>query len=342
MLRSADAKSGSAPEPRLGRAELALEARELCKSFGPGGLLGRGRRRRVLSGVSLQLRRGEGVALVGESGSGKSTLGRLLVRLDRPDSGQILLGGQDALAGGARGLRAYRAKVQMVFQDPFGSLNPAHRVAHHLERPLLRHGRARRETARAGSLDLLRAVGLEPAEDFVSRFPSELSGGQRQRVAIARALAPGPEVLIADEPTSMLDVSLRAGVLDLLAGLKRERGLALLLITHDLASASELAERILVLYRGRVVEEGPAAALLSSPAHPYTRALLAAAAGAGPVPGAEPQSAADPGAEGCPFAPRCPEAVELCRHADPEPRASGADRTARCHHCPRTLEVLRT
>ena len=185
-------------------------------------------------------------------------------------------------------------------------------------------------------LELLRTVGLDPPEEFVSRYPHELSGGQRQRVAIARALAVDPDLLVADEPTSMLDVSIRMGVLNLLAQLKRERGLAILLITHDLASARYLADRILVLYRGRLVEDGPSERIVSSPAHPYTRALLASIADTdrraiAAVPVSAPQG--QPGAAGCPFAARCPDRLEVCWASDPEPRAVG-DRSVRCHLYP--------
>jgi ABC-type glutathione transport system ATPase component len=234
--------------------------------------------------VSFTVRRGEAVALVGESGSGKSTIARLLLRLVRPDAGELRLDGVDVLAGEPRGASlAYRRRVQMVFQDPFGSLNPVHGVAHHLTRPMRRHGRSGPGGLRARALELLRTVGLEPAEEYLERHPHELSGGQRQRVAVARALAVEPELLVADEPTSMLDVSIRTGVLNLLARLKRERGLAIVLITHDLASARYLADRILVLHRGRIVEDGPSRDVVTAPAHPYTRSLLAAVAHAGPL-----------------------------------------------------------
>jgi peptide/nickel transport system ATP-binding protein len=262
-----------------------LEVRDLRKTFAGAGLLGGRRRVTVLDGVSFQVDRGEALALVGESGSGKSTVARAILRLARPDAGAIRLDGEDVLAREPRRASlAYRARVQLVFQDPFGSLNPIHTVAHHLARPLLRHRRATRETVRARSLDLLATVGLEPAEEFLDRRPFELSGGQRQRVAIARALAVEPELLVADEPTSMLDVSIRSGVLALLAQLKKTRGLAILLITHDLAAARLLADRIAVLHRGTIVEEGPTRAVIDAPAHPYTRALLGAIAGADPLP----------------------------------------------------------
>jgi peptide/nickel transport system ATP-binding protein len=185
-------------------------------------------------------------------------------------------------------------------------------------------------------LELLRIVGLEPAEDFIHRHPYELSGGQRQRVAIARALAVEPDLLVADEPTSMLDVSIRMGVLNLLAELKRERRLAILLITHDLASARYLAERILVLFKGRIVEDGPSESVVADPRHPYTRALLDSIAGSARVgtQGHTPASAiTQDGGEGCPFVSRCPEVMDTCRKIDPEPRVVG-DRRVRCHLYP--------
>ena len=231
----------------------------------------------VAERVSLQLRRGEALALVGESGSGKTTIGRIVLRLERPEGGELRLDGRDVLRSEPRGASlAYRRRVQMIFQDPFGSLNPVHNVEHHLSRPLLRHRIVPRRSVPDRALELLRIVGLEPAEEFIGRYPYELSGGQRQRVAIARALAVEPDLLVADEPTSMLDVSIRMSILGLLARLKRERSLAILLITHDLASARVLADRIAVLHGGTIVEEGPSEAIVRQPGHPYTKALLAA------------------------------------------------------------------
>jgi peptide/nickel transport system ATP-binding protein len=310
-----------------------LEVRGLCKTFESRGLRSGATRVAAAREVSFRLARGEALALVGESGSGKSSVARLLLRLEKPDAGEIRLYGEDILRQEPHGASlAYRRRVQMVFQDPFGSLNPAHDVAHHLERPLLRHGLAGRGEARARAADLLRTVGLEPADEYLGRSPHELSGGQRQRVAIARALAVQPDLLVADEPTSMLDVSIRMGILNLLAQLKRERGLAILLITHDLASARYLADRVLVLYRGRVVEDGPSESLVAAPAHPYTRALLGAIADAdGPAAAPAVRPAAGPAApDGCPFAPRCPEAFAPCALTDPAPRPY-ADRLVRCH-----------
>ncbi|HEX6792009.1 MAG TPA: ABC transporter ATP-binding protein [Candidatus Krumholzibacteria bacterium] len=285
--------------------------------------------------ISFRIDKGEAVALVGESGSGKSTVARLLLRLERPDSGDILLDGDSVLEREPnRASLAYRARVQMIFQDPFASLNPAHRVAHHLVRPLLRHGRATPADARAKALELLRTVGLEPAGEFIDRHPYELSGGQRQRVAIARALAVQPDLLVADEPTSMLDVSIRIDVLNLLLDLKRHHGLAILLITHDLASARYLADRIVVLFRGRVVEDGPAGDVVDSPLHPYTRTLLSSIAGPGHDESvARPAIATDEEPAGCPFAARCAEVMDVCRHDDPEARAMGT-RHVRCHLYP--------
>jgi ABC-type glutathione transport system ATPase component len=247
------------------------------------------RRRLVLDDVSFSLGAGEIVALVGESGSGKSTLARIVARLERADAGALKLEGADVLRTEPRHASlAYRARVQMVFQDPFASLNPVHRVRHHLERPLLLHGRARPADVGARVVELLESVGLHPAADFVDRHPHALSGGQRQRVAVARALAAGPKVIVADEPTSMLDASTRVGVLDLLRRLTRERGIAVLLITHDLATARHLADRIVVLAGGRVVEQGVTASVFAAPSHPYTRQLLDASRAARAAPPGAP------------------------------------------------------
>ena len=332
------ARAGGADRGGEPGAAPLLEVRGLRKTFRRAGRARRAGRLVAVANVEFRVGRGEAVALVGESGSGKSTIARLLLRLDRPDAGEIRLDGVDVLAvERRRASLAYRARVQMVFQDPFGSLNPVHRVAHHLARPLLRHGRAARGRAslRDAAVALLRTVGLEPAEEMLDRFPHELSGGQRQRVAIARALAVQPDLLVADEPTSMLDVSLRAGVLGLLARLERERGLAVVLITHDLASARTLADRILVLYRGRIVEEGPAAAVVGSPAHPYTRALVAASADRrAPLAGAARPALVAEAVAGCPYAPRCPDAEARCRTEDPAARDVGQGRRVRCHLYP--------
>lgn len=260
---------------------------KITKDFQVGSAL----RRKVLHavrGVSFELESGRTVALVGESGSGKSTIARIIAQLEKPTSGTISLDGTTIPRSG-RALRSYRSTVQMVFQDPFASLNQFHTIRHHLERPIRLHHRAlTSDEVESRVRQLLTRVGLTPPESFTDRRPHELSGGQRQRVAIARALAAGPQVLVADEPVSMLDVSVRLGVLNLLAELQREEHMAVLYITHDLATARHFSDGILVMYRGEIVERGPADRVILQPEHEYTRRLLAAA----PDPGTNPRFAA--------------------------------------------------
>ncbi|HEX2252492.1 MAG TPA: ABC transporter ATP-binding protein [Thermoanaerobaculia bacterium] len=282
------------------------------------GLLRRARGTvRAVDGVDLDVDRGECVALVGESGSGKTTFARCAMRLVEPTAGSVRLGGVDLLALGAAALRRRRRDFQMVFQDPFGSLNPRMRVGRALAEPLAVHGIVPRAQRRRRVAELLDMVGLPPAA--AERFPHEFSGGQRQRIGIARALATGPALLVADEPVSALDVSVRAQVVNLLADLQRRLDLALLFIAHDLALVEHVADRVAVLYLGRVVEEAPRDALFARPQHPYTVGLLASV----PVPepsagrrtrraplGDPPSPLAPP--PGCPFHPRCPIARERC------------------------------
>lgn len=249
------------PEPVL-----AVEG--LSKTFVVRPAFGARREVRALRGVSLSLRPGRALALVGESGSGKSTVARLILRQFEPSAGRILFEGRDVAE--RRG-RDYRRLAQMVFQDPFSSLNPAHTVRHHLMRPIRLH----RGGDEALMAELLRTVELDP-ETTPGKYPHELSGGQRQRVAFARALAVDARLIVADEPTSMLDVSIRRSILALMRRLKAERGLALLYITHDLATAHELAEETAVMFAGQIVEAGPTAEVVRRPSHPYTRLLLAA------------------------------------------------------------------
>lgn len=332
-ILSVDARSPNSP---------LLEVAGLSKTFVTSGIFGKSRPVVAVQDVNFTVDRGEAVALVGESGSGKSTIARILLRLESADAGRVVLDGTDVLASEPRTASlAYRRSVQMVFQDPFGSLNRTHDICHHIERPLLRHKLATSRNAREKAIDLLHTVGLEPAEEFINRRPYELSGGQRQRVAIARALAVDPDLLIADEPTSMLDVSIRMDILTLLTDLKNRRRLAMLLITHDLASARYLADRVLVLFRGRIVEGGPADELVQSPAHPYTRALLSSIADVAEL-GKEPPEVDAKLAEaelkaepegGCPFAPRCPEAMDVCWKNDPTYRPVES-RKVRCHLYP--------
>ncbi|GAB3112819.1 ABC transporter ATP-binding protein [Streptomyces calidiresistens] len=341
--------SGSPPGSAPGTdREVVLEARRLTKHFPVRRsvrALGRGERPVVhaVDDVSLTLRRGAVTAVVGESGSGKSTVARLLARLYPLTSGELLLGGAAVPTRGGRSFRAHCRRVQMIFQDPFGSLNPVHTVRYHLTRALRVHGRAGRgaaETERALT-ELLGRVHLTPAARYLDVFPHELSGGQRQRVAIARAMAADPEVLLADEPVSMLDVSIRLGILNLLRDLKERLDLAILYITHDIASARYFADETLVMYAGRMVEGGDSETVTQRPAHPYTQLLVASApdpdriTGAGadvPVGESEapdaPVHADDPLSRdrgtgeppslispptGCRFHPRCPFATERCR-----------------------------
>ncbi|KQX43060.1 dipeptide/oligopeptide/nickel ABC transporter ATP-binding protein [Devosia sp. Root436] len=226
--------------------------------------------------VSFALHPGRTLALVGESGSGKTTAARLIMREYQPDAGQLLFRGTPLGKGDAKALKAYRASVQMVFQDPFSSLNPVHTVRYHLERPLRLHQPRLDGAGRTAAIEeLLARVKLDPAL-VMAKYPHELSGGQRQRISIARALAVNPQVIVADEPTSMLDVSVRLGILNLLNDMKAELGLALLYITHDIATARYVAEDIMVMYAGQIVEWGAMESVLGDPRHPYTRLLLSA------------------------------------------------------------------
>jgi len=304
-----------------------LEARGLTRHFPlRRGLV------HAVDDVSLTVPPASITAIVGESGSGKSTLARLLARLIKPTSGELLVDGAAAPTS-ARARRDYARAVQLVLQDPFSSLNPVHDVRYHLARPLKVHKLA------GGSLDeaidgLLARVSLTPAANFTGKYPHELSGGQRQRVAIARALAVAPRLLLADEPVSMLDVSIRLGVLNLLADLRENDGLAIVYVTHDIASARYLADFVAVMYAGRIVESGPAATVTGEPAHPYTELLLGAAPDPGRAQsvvaeradGTVAERADDTVAErtrtappnlvtpppGCRFHPRCPHAMRIC------------------------------
>jgi peptide/nickel transport system ATP-binding protein len=255
-----------------------LEVRGLGKSFPIGGALSLRRQQlHAVDDVSFTLRPGVVTALVGESGSGKSTVARMLSRLYPPSSGTIEFGGEDVSdVRRKRAVLAYRAQVQMIFQDPFASLNPVKRIDHHLKRPLLIHGICSRSEVDERVCDLLQRVGLVPPEEIAAKYPHQLSGGQRQRVAIARALAVEPSVILCDEPISMLDVSIRIGILNLILQLKRELQIAFLYITHDIASARYVADEVLVMYRGQIVEQGPTDAVLQAPQHAYTRLLLSA------------------------------------------------------------------
>jgi len=313
-----------------------LEVEALTKHFPVGTALIRSRVHAV-DDVSFALRPGTITALVGESGSGKSTVARLLARLYQPTSGRVVFDGKDlARTRRRRELLRYRANVQMIFQDPFGSLNPAKTVRHHLVRPLRIHGL---HTDRIDDRvhELLDTVGLVPPERVAAKYPHELSGGQRQRVAIARALAVEPQVIVADEPISMLDVSIRIGILNLMLELKEKHDLAFLYVTHDLASARYVADDILVMYAGQIVEQGPADQVLAEPLHPYTQLLLASV----PDPSRDGHeeievrkglaaAAVDP-PDGCRFVGRCPISVEVCRRVTPPLVEARPQQSARCH-----------
>jgi peptide/nickel transport system ATP-binding protein len=323
-----------------------LEARHLTKHFAVHGKVpGAGRRLARIGGaapvvhavddVSLELPAGQVTAVVGESGSGKSTVARLLARLITPTSGELLLNGHAVPR--TRGRRLDYAKtVQMVLQDPFASLNPIHDVRYYLSRPFRVHGLAGSERDLEEKIAaVLERVALAPADAFVHKYPHELSGGQRQRVAIARALAVRPQVLLADEPVSMLDVSIRLGVLNLLADLRDREHLAILYITHDIASARYLADTIVVMYAGQAVESGPAVQVTDSPAHPYTQLLLSAAPDperATPVTlrgrGAPPSAVAPP--SGCRFRLRCPHAMAICAEQVPPDFPAGDEHVSAC------------
>ncbi len=315
-----------------------LEAQDLGKNFYTGNALSRNVVKAVRE-ANIKLYRGRVTALVGESGSGKSTIIRMLARLYEPTSGAILFKGENTLdEKGRNALLKYRREVQMIFQDPFSSLNPVHKVSYHLERPLRIHGAAANRDAIKAQVDnLLRRVSLTPPEEFAAKFPHQLSGGQRQRVAIARALAVQPEVMLADEPVSMLDVSIRMGILNLMQVLRDEQNIAFLYVTHDLASARYLADETLVMYAGYVVEGAPSEELVQDAKHPYTQLLLSAVPD--PARGlrtaetkvkGEIPSLANLG-EGCPFAARCPHVMEKCRQAMPPVTQLSDKRWTRCY-----------
>jgi oligopeptide/dipeptide ABC transporter ATP-binding protein len=328
---------------RQGRPPL-LEVRDLVTRFpvrrGILGTLTRAPRQTVhaVEGVSLSLGVGEMLALVGESGCGKTTVAQSILRLVDPVSGTIDLQGRRLTGLSQRTLRPIRRTVQMIYQDPYESLDPRFRVRQAIEEPMLIHrfggGRVQRERRIA---EALARVELTPPEMFLERFPHELSGGQRQRVAIAASLVLDPRLLVADEPVSMLDVSVRAGVLRLLDGLRRTGDMSVLMITHDLSTAAHFADRIAVMYLGRIVEEGPVREVVRHPQHPYTQALLSVVPKRDPrdradlqiLTGEPPNPIAPP--SGCRFHPRCPVAIEECRTNDPALRPTErVDHRAAC------------
>jgi peptide/nickel transport system ATP-binding protein len=313
-----------------------LEVRDLVQRYklpresvlrAPGEVL-------ALNGVSVRLMPGQSLGVVGESGSGKSTFARLVMALERPTSGSVMISGRNLNTMPADALRHARRDFQMVFQDPYGSLDPRQTIARVVAEPLTALGRLNRATLHARVAAVLRQVGLRDAD--MEKYPHEFSGGQRQRIAIARALITQPKLIVADEPVSALDVSVQAQVLNLLQDLQQQFGLSYVLISHDLAVVDYLCDEIVVMYLGRIVEQGAPADLFARGAHPYTRALLDA------VPRAEPRavrrrrevvaaSSHSADSSGCPYAPRCPFADQHCRAVAPPLRQLGPNHLAACH-----------
>ena len=289
---------------------------------------------KALDGASFTLERGKTLAVVGESGCGKSTLARLVTMIELPTSGSLNIGGNEIVGATPETLRALRSKVQIVFQNPYGSLNPRQKIGHLLEEPLLVNTTMSQAERTGKAREMMTSVGLRP--EHYDRYPHMFSGGQRQRIAIARALMLSPEILVLDEPVSALDVSIQAQVLNLLADIQERMNLAYLFISHDLSVVRHIANDVMVMYLGRVVEQGPRESVFSAPQHPYTRALLSATPTPNParkrerivLKGELPSPLAPP--PGCTFHPRCPLAFDLCRQVNPALLAHGENLVA-CH-----------
>ncbi len=313
-----------------------VEVRDLQVSYPLRGSWFRPRRRLfAVNGVSFSIEEGETVGLVGESGCGKSTLGRALVRLLEPTSGSIQICGRDISRLRGRELRRFRRNFQMIFQDPYGSLNPRLTVFSTLDEVIGLHFHLSAAERRERAVSLLERVGLDA--EALDRYPHQFSGGQRQRIGIARALAAEPRFIVADEPVSALDVSVQASIVNLLDDIRRESNTSFLFIAHDLAVVEHISQRILVMYLGRVVESAPARELVATPLHPYTRALLSAAPTLDSVgrkrivlSGDVPSPLAPP--SGCPFHPRCPRADRQCANECPPGRSIAPGRLVCCFH----------
>ncbi len=335
--RPADERSTGA---RRATGAFLVEVRDLRKQYPVGrGFFGRGRLAvHAVDGVDLAIRSGETLGVVGESGCGKTTLGRCILRLIEPDAGEIDFDGRDLRALSPRALRAMRREMQIIFQDPYSSLNPRMRVGSIVAEGIEVHRLARGPEKRRRVEELLGKVGLRP--EAYDRYPHEFSGGQRQRIGIARALAVGPRFIVADEPVSALDISIQAQVLNLLGDLQQELGLTYLFISHDLRVVEHISHRVAVMYLGKIVERAPRDELYRNPLHPYTRALLAAV----PVPdprrrkehvrigGDAPSPIAPP--PGCAFHPRCPYAEERCRRETPALIEGANEHAVACHVFP--------
>jgi peptide/nickel transport system ATP-binding protein len=320
-------------------SDTILEIQGLTKYFPVGVFMGK-KLVHAVENVTFSVQQGKVIALVGESGSGKTTTIRMIARLIPVTRGTILFEGEDILHTNPRqASMEYRRKVQMIFQDPFASLNIVHTIEHHLARPLIVHNIVKgNHEVHDRVCSLLEAVEIKPAEEMSRRYPHQLSGGQRQRVAIARALAVNPKLILADEPISMLDVSIRMGILNLILKLKTEFGISCVYITHDLASARYLADQIMVMYAGHMVEGGQGEEIMGKAQHPYTQLLLSAV----PDPHAGLHTQKDIGVRGevpslidpppgCPFAPRCTRVMDICKQAMPGRTSLAPDHWLRCH-----------
>src|SRR6516225_404438 len=325
--------------------DLVAEASELSRTYKVRrGVFAEPALLRAVDGVSFAIAPSRTLAVVGESGCGKSTLARLVTLIEKPSAGTLMLDGMDAVNPSASAAQALRRAVQIVFQNPYGSLNPRKRVGAILEEPLIINTNLSKRDRRAQTLDMMTRVGLRPEQ--YGRYPHMFSGGQRQRIAIARALMLRPKLLVADEPVSALDMSVQAQVLNLLVDLQRELGLAYLFISHDLAVVRHIAHDVLVMYLGLAMEQGPKERVFDRPLHPYTQALLASTPGltgaraALGVPKGELPSPLDPPA-GCVFSTRCPYATDLCRNARPAPRAIDGREVA-CHYAERFVDQAAT
>ncbi|MDD2875843.1 MAG: ATP-binding cassette domain-containing protein [Acidiphilium sp.] len=321
-------------------SDALLSIDKLTKTYTTGSaLLASGKTMiRAVDAVSFTIANGETLGLVGESGCGKSTLGRCVTRLLDVSSGSITLAGTDITRQRGAALRETRAGLQMIFQDPYASLNPRRRVRDIVAEPLIVHHRGTRRDIRDNVAALIQAVGLR--SEHLDRFPHEFSGGQRQRVGIARALALSPKLIVADEPVSALDVSVQAQIINLLTDLKRERGIAFLFIAHDLGVVRQIADRVAVMYLGNIIELGATEQILAAPAHPYTEALISAVPVADPARAAhktrivlagDPPSPANP-PRGCPFHPRCGYATDICKTTKPALEVLNDGRFTACHH----------
>ncbi len=327
----------------MDKKEIVFSAKNLTMDFSVSGksLFAKSKTLRALNDVSFDLYKGESLAVVGESGCGKSTICRIAMRFHTPSSGTMTFNGDNVHKLKGRNLKVYRQKAQMIFQDPFSALNPLHSIYYHLQRPVKLYHKGTKEEMQKRMDDALEMVGLTPPQEQGVKYPHQLSGGQKQRAYIARVLAAGAEVIFADEPTSMLDVSIRLGVLNLMNDLKREHGKSFIYITHDIATARYFADRIIVLYAGHIVEYGDVDKVIISPRHPYTQLLVAAA----PDPEREGEvelpvklneeseiSMWTPESVGCPFKNRCLYATEKCYKEMPKEKEISEGQFIRCHN----------